>query len=148
LKKINPGVQCHEKTNQTRRTPMHRILAGMAMLLMLSSGIVQGAVVSSDTAVKVRQLGDKAAAMMSGKPGEYARDVMETAQASITAAQGAVAIGNEKEALLKAELAELQLTVAEAKAAEKELLEQVAVRRTELKKLEAQLERYRQGEEN
>lgn len=127
---------------------MRHGVIGLAALYMLWSGAVFGAVVSSDTTERVRLLGEKAARMAAGKTGEYARDILESAQANISSAQIAIAAGNESEALRKAELAELQLAVGDAKGAEKELLEQVAVKRAELKRLEAQLERYRQGEEN
>ena len=49
---------------------------------------------------------------------------------------------------VRSELAEIQLNAADAKGAEKELLEKVAIRRSELKKMEARLERFKQGEEN
>lgn len=127
---------------------MRQIISGMVALCMLWSNIALGAGVSRDTAERVRLLGEKAAAMAKGKSAEYAKDLLDAAQATVTAAQFATTAGNEKEALQKAELADLQLQVADAKGAEKDLSEQVAVRRSELKKLEAQLERYRQGEEN
>lgn len=127
---------------------MRHVVIGLTAFSMLWSGIALAAAVSSGTTERVRLLGEQSAKAAAGKTGEYARALLDSAQASISAAQIAVAAGNEKEALQKAELAELQLGVADAKAAEKEILEQVAVRRNELKKLEAQLERYRQGEEN
>ncbi|OGR28620.1 MAG: hypothetical protein A2X79_04710 [Desulfuromonadaceae bacterium GWB2_53_15] len=127
---------------------MYRYISGIVVLSMLWSGTALGAGVSRETAERIRQLGDIAATMAKGKSAEYAKDLLDVAQATITAAQAAITAGNEKEALQKAELADLQLKVADAKGAEKDLSEQVAVRRSELKKLEAQLERYRQGEEN
>lgn len=113
----------------------------------LSAGMAQGAEVSLDTAARVGQVGERAVAMATGKVAEYARDFLTAAQTTLLAAQVAVAAGNEKQALQKAEMSELQLTVAEAKAAEKELAEQTALCRAELKKLEARLERYLQGGE-
>jgi hypothetical protein len=79
---------------------------------------------------------------------EYAKDRFESARSGIAAAKAAVAIGKEREAQQQAELAEVSLNTAEAKASEKEALEKVALRRAELKKAEALLERYRQGEVN
>lgn len=127
---------------------MRQIISVMVALCICWSSIAFGAGVSRDTAERVRLLGEKAVTMATGKLAEYAKDSLDVAQTTINAAQAAIAAGNEKEALQKAELADLQLMVADAKAAEKDLLEQVAVRRAELKKLEAQLDRYRQGEEH
>jgi hypothetical protein len=103
--------------------------------------------VSPATADKLRRLEERAAAQKIGKPGEYAKDPLNEAVQTISAAQAAASVGNSDLALQKAELADLQLTLADAKASEMELVEQVAVQRVELKKLEAQLERYLQGEE-
>lgn len=113
----------------------------------LAVSMARGAEVSPDTAARVRQVGERATAMTTGKTAEYARDFLADAQATVLAAQAAVAAGNGKLALQKSEMAELQLAVAEAKAAEKEFVEQAALRRSELKRLEAQLERYLQGGE-
>lgn len=79
---------------------------------------------------------------------EYAKEGLDAANISITAAKAALAAGMEQEARQQAELAEARLNAAEARAAEKEMVEKVAVRRSELKKAEALLERYRQGEVN
>ena len=73
--------------------------------------------------------------------------VFEAAQATISAAQAAVAGGNEKMATQNGEMAEMQLNLADAKSSEKETAEQVALSRAEVKKLEAQLDRFAQGEE-
>jgi hypothetical protein len=127
---------------------MRYVMFAVVASLMFCSGIALATGVSRDTTERVRQLGEQATKLVSGKVGEYAKDALGVAQASISAAQIAIAAGNEKEAIQKAELADLQLMVATAKAGEKELAEQVAVQRAELKRLEAQLERTRQGGEN
>lgn len=127
---------------------MRRIMTMVYAALLLSAAVsAWGAEVSPATAERVRRVEERAAAMKSGKPGEYARDSLNDALQTISAAQAAVAVGNSDLALQKAEMAELQLSLADAKSAEMELIEQVAVQRVELKKLEAMLERYLQGEE-
>lgn len=119
-----------------------------AVLLCAWAAQSHAAPVSRAAVEQVKLVEERAAVSTKGKVQEYARELLESAKASIAAAHAAIANGNEKEAQQKTELATLQLNAADVKAAEKELLEQVAVRRAELKKLEAQLERYRQGEVN
>ncbi len=88
----------------------------------------------------------RAAEAKSGKTAEYAPDALKEALASLAAAQSAAAGKDQKLARQTQEKAALLLDVAETKAAERELLEKVAVQRVELKKLEAELERNLQGE--
>jgi hypothetical protein len=126
---------------------MRNALLFFLLALALTSGSAWGEAVSRDTEARLKQLEEKASEARSGKTSEYAADSLKEAIATISAAQAAAAVGNDKLSRQKIELATLQLTFAEAKGAERELLEQVAVRRVELKKLEAQLERYLQGEE-
>ena len=102
---------------------------------------------SGDIAARITALGGRIDTMAAGKPGEYAREMLELARTSSLAAQYAFTAGNDGTAQQKLELADMQLTVAEAKSAEKDLAEETAVRRAELTKLEAQLERYLQGED-
>lgn len=116
-------------------------------LLAICSGTGIAAGVSGSTENRIKQLAERAAKMAAGKTGEYAKDSLETAQASIQSAQMAAATGNETLAIQKIEQADLQLSVADSKASAKETAELVGVKRAELKKLEAQLERYRQGGE-
>lgn len=126
---------------------MRRTMATFAALLLLAAVPAWCLDVSPATAERLRKLEERAAAQKAGKSAEYAKESLNNALATISAAQAAAAVGNSNLALQKAELADLQLSLAEAKAAEMELVEQVAVERVELKKLEAQLERYLQGEE-
>lgn len=118
-----------------------------AAILLLAAVSVWSLELSPAAAEKLRRLEDRAAEAKLGKPGEYAKDSLSEAIQTISAAQAAASVGNSDLALQKAEMADLQLTLADARAAEMELVEQVAVQRVELKKLEAQLERYLQGEE-
>jgi len=93
----------------------------------------------------LKQLESRSAELKGGKVAEYAPEALKEAQFAIAAAQAAVAGGNRRLAQQRVEMANLLLTVSETKAAERELLEKVAVQRVELKKLEAQLEKNLQG---
>lgn len=97
---------------------------------------------------RLAQLEQRALSAAKTAAGEYAKDLLEAAKASINDAKINIAAGKEKLAARQTEMAEIQLNAADAKGAEKELLEKMAIRRSELKKLEARLERFRQGEEN
>lgn len=126
---------------------MRHIMKGLVALSVLSAATALGADLSKGTADRVQLATQRMEKLAAGKVVEYAREYVEAAKVSLLMAQGAGSTGNETLALQQVERAELQLTVAETKAAEKELSEQVALNRAELKRLEAQLERYMQPEE-
>jgi hypothetical protein len=121
---------------------MKRLVAVIGSALLCFSTLAQ-----AEPDVPLVQLEQRAAKAETSAAGEYAKNLLDTAKASISDAKISIAAGKEKLALRQTELAEIQLNAADAKAAEKELLEKVAVRRSELKKMEARLERFRQGEE-
>lgn len=125
---------------------MNRLFFVGAALLM-ACGSAVAAEPAGDMAARITALGARIETMTAGKPGEYARELLDAARTASMAAQIAFTAGNDDTALQKLELAGMQLTVAEAKTAEKEVAEETAVRRAELKKLESQLERYIQGED-
>jgi hypothetical protein len=100
------------------------------------------------TGAQVAQLEQRVAKAASSPAGEYAKNLLDAAKASMADAKISSAAGKEKSAARYLDLAELQLNAADAKGAEKELLEKIAIRRAELKKMESRLERFRQGEEN
>ena len=114
-------------------------------LVTAASGSAAAAGSSGDIAVRIMALNGRIQSMAAGTTGEYARDLLESARTTSMAAQLAYTAGQDATALQKLELADMQLAVADAKSAEKGLAEETAVRRSELKKLEAQLERYLQG---
>lgn len=120
----------------------------LILVVMFTSVNALAAGPSGDIAARITALGGRIDTMAAGKPGEYAREMLELARTSAHAAQYAFTAGSDGTAQQKLELADMQLAVAEAKSAEKELSEETAVRRAELKKLEAQLERYLQGEDH
>jgi mannose/fructose/N-acetylgalactosamine-specific phosphotransferase system component IIB len=125
---------------------MWRVVTGLAFISVLSATVAFGEV-SKDTLERVQQANARAEKLSAGKVAEYAKEYLEAAKLSIFMAQAAGASGNEKLALQHTDMAQLQMTVAEAKAGQKELSEEVALSRAELKRLEGQLERYMQPEE-
>lgn len=112
--------------------------------LLFSSSAVMAATAEE----KLKKIEQRSAKAAESSVGEYAKEGLDAAGINIAAAKAALAAGREQEAFQQTELAEARLNAAEAKAAEKEMVEKVAVRRSELKKAEALLERYRQGEVN
>jgi hypothetical protein len=114
-----------------------------ALLLASSLSLAAGPV--EEQLKRIEQRAAKAAA---STVGEYAKDGLDAVGTNIAAAKAALAAGRDSEAQQQTEMAEARLNAAEARAAEKEIAEKVAVRRAELKKSEALLERYRQGEVN
>jgi len=126
---------------------MRQFVIGLAALCTLSATVLFGAEISKETTERVQQANSRAEKLNAGKVAEYAKEYLEAAKLSIFMAQAAGASGNEKLALQHTEMAQLQLTVAEAKAGQKEASEEVALSRAELKRLETQLERYMQPEE-
>lgn len=124
-----------------------RHVMGLVALFVLSAASAFGGELSKETADRIQLASQRMEKLAAGKVIEYAKEQMEAAKLSLLMAQGAAVSSNEKLAQQQVERAELQLTVAETKAAEKEVTEEVALNRAELKKLEAQLERYMQPEE-
>lgn len=126
---------------------MRHMMIWLVALLVLSAATAFAGELSKDTADRIQQATQRMEKLASGKVTDYAREYLDAAKPSLLMAHGAGVSGNEMLALQQVERAELQLTVAETKAAEKEVTEEVALNRAELKKLEAQLERYMQPEE-
>lgn len=128
---------------------MHRTALLAAVLLGLaSSSTMAASAPASPQEAQITQLEQRAGKAAASTAGEYARDLLDAAKGSLNNSRINLAAGKEKLAARYLELAENQLNAAEAKGLEKELLEKLAVRRAELKKLESRLEHFRQGEEN
>lgn len=127
---------------------MHRVTLLASIVLICSPAMALAADTQNASEAQLIQLEQRASKAATSAAGEYAKNLLDAAKASISDAKISVAAGKDKLASRQIELAEIQLNAADAKASEKEILEKVAVRRSELKKMEAQLERFRQGEEN
>ena len=126
---------------------MRLVIMGLMACIALSAAAAFGGDLSKETAALIQQANSRAEKLNGGKVAEYAKEYLEAAKLSLFMAQAAGAGGNEKLALQHTETAQLQMNVAEAKASQKESSEAVALARAELKRLEAQLERYMQPEE-
>ena len=126
---------------------MRYVVIGLAALIALSATAVFAGEVSKDTLDRIQQANVRAEKLNAGKAAEYAKEYLEAAKQSLFRAQAAGDSGNEKLALKHTELAQLQMTVAEARASLKESSEEVALSRAELKRLEAQFEHHMQPEE-
>lgn len=127
---------------------MYRLALLFCITMLVFSSFSLAVAAPSAAESQLVLLEQRAGKAATSTTGEYAKTLLDAAKASISDAKISVAAGKEKLASRQIELAEIQLNAADAKAAEKELFEKVAVRRSELKKMEAQLERFRQGEEN
>ena len=127
---------------------MYRFALVICITTIGFSTFAVAASVPAATEGNVAQLEQRAAKAATSTAGEYAPSFLESAKTSIADAKISMAAGKEKMAARSIELADIQLNAADAKGAEKELLEKIAVRRSELKKMEIRLERFRQGEEN
>jgi hypothetical protein len=127
---------------------MNRCAVLTCGLVLLFSCAALAATISRSTEDQLKQLEQRAAKASESIAGEYAKDRLDAAKLTLTAAKASATAGREKETVQKLELAQAQLDAADAKATEKELIEKIALRRSELKKLEAQLERYNKGEAN
>lgn len=123
---------------------MKRITVSTVILLLSFPSFARAASPQDQLA----QLEQRAAKAATSTTGEYAKTLLDAARSTISDAKINFAAGKEKLAARQMEMAGIQLNAADVKAAEKELLEKVAVRRSELKKLDIRLERFRQGEEN
>lgn len=113
----------------------------IGMLLLAGTALADDL---KDASAKVTQLSDRLAKLSSGKVLEYAKPQLDTAQGTLGAMKAAISAGNGKLALQTAELADVQMTIAEAKAAEQESTEQVVLRRAELRKLDGQFDQLLQ----
>ncbi len=127
---------------------MQRIAVLASIALLCYSALSLAASVPTSPEAQLAQLEQRALKAATSAAGEYAKELLDAAKSSITEARISTAAGKEKLAARQIEMADIQLTAADVKAAEKELLEKVAMRRSELKKMDARLERFRQGEEN
>jgi apolipoprotein N-acyltransferase len=127
---------------------MYRLALLTGITMMSFSTLALAASPPAAAEGQLVQLEQRAAKAAKSTAGEYAQPLLDAAKTSIADAKISIAAGKEKIAARNIELADIQLNAADVKGAEKELQEKVAIRRSELKKMEARLERFRQGEEN
>jgi hypothetical protein len=124
---------------------MRMKISCIILALSLTAPAAWGEPVSESSDSHLKLLESRAAEVKSGKAAELAEDALKEALAGVASVQAASAGGNQKLARQKSDMSYLLLDVAESKAAKRELLEQVALKRAELKKLEVQLEKNLKG---
>ena len=112
----------------------------LIVMLMLACPAGAGEGVTKATIDEYRQTKEAVEKLSDTKAGKYARDVIENIKTNVFKAQQAVEAGNEKAAKQAIEMANLQITLAQATADEREATDKTAVSRTELKQLEQRLE--------
>lgn len=123
---------------------MKALLCGIAFVL--ASAVSMASADDTKTATeRIQALSERIARLSSGKIADYAKDKVASAQATLGAAKAAQAVPNAVLALQKVDLANVQLDQAEAVAAEKESAENLLLRRSELRKAEAQFDQLLQA---
>ena len=122
---------------------MKRLMIGVFCLLIFAVGSAFADELK-DASDRLQPLTERIAKISAGKAAEYSKNQLATAQETLGAVKAALAAKNGPLALQKTEMVDLQLTIAEAKAAEMEAAEQLVLRRTELKQLEAQFDQLLQ----
>src|SRR4051794_19510804 len=90
------------------RLRMHNTLTVCAAFIAFSAAAACAGDTSKDQAQHLKDTAARLERMSGGKVGEYAKEYLEAAKLSLFMAQAAGAGGNEKLALQRAELAELQ----------------------------------------
>ncbi len=117
----------------------------LASFLLILATSVSNADELKDASDKLPALTDRLAKLTSGKVAGYAKDDLNSAQTTMGAIKAAISAKNGLLALQKAEIADLQMTIAEAKTSEMESSEQLVLRRAELNKLDARFDQLLQA---
>jgi len=112
----------------------------LVVALMIASPAAAGEGVTKATIDEYRQTKEAVEKMTDTKAGKYAREIIESTKTNVFKAQQAIEAGDEKTARQAIEMANLQITLANATADEREATDKTAVSRTELKQLEQRLE--------
>jgi hypothetical protein len=114
---------------------MKRLMLGAVWMLLLTAGSVFADDLT-DANGKLKPLTDRITKLSSGKVGENSKTQLATALETVGAVKAALSAHNGPLALQKAELADIQITIAEVTSEEMESSEQLILRRAELKNLE------------
>jgi hypothetical protein len=112
----------------------------VAVMLMIATPAAAGEGVTKATIDEYRQTKEAVEKLTDTKAGKYAREIIESTKTNVFKAQQAIEAGDEKTARQAIEMANLQITLANATADEREATDKTAVSRTELKQLEQRLE--------
>jgi len=122
---------------------MKRLVMGAACMLLFAAGIASADDLK-DATDKVQPLTERLAKLSSGTVGADSKNQLALAQDTLGAVKAALSAQNGPLALQKTELADIQMTIAEAKSEELDSAEQLVLRRAELKKFDAQFDQLLQ----
>ncbi len=114
-------------------------------VLVFTTSSIAGEGVSKATIDDYRQAKEAIEKLAASKTGKFAKDIVENTNSGVLKAQKAIESGDEKVAKQAIEIANLQMTLAEAVAAEREATGRTVVAKTELKRLGQRLENILDG---
>jgi hypothetical protein len=119
-----------------------KLMGGFCMLILAAG--VASADDLKDATDRLQPLTDRITKLGAGNVGKDSKIQLAVAQETLGAVKAAVSAANGPLALQKIELADIQMTIAEAKSEEMDSAEQLVLRRAELKKFEAQFDQLLQ----
>ena len=122
---------------------MKRIMTGAACMLLLAAGAVSADELK-DATDRLQPLTDRITKLGASAVAKDSQAQLAAAQETLGAVKAAISAKNGPLALQKTELADIQMTIAEAKSEELDSAEQLVLRRAELKKYDAQFDQLLQ----
>jgi hypothetical protein len=122
---------------------MKRMVIGAICLLMLAAGSASADDLK-DATDRLQPLSDRFTKLSASNVARDSQPQLAAAQETLGAVKAAISAKNGPLALLKIELADIQMTIAEAKSEEMDSVEQLVLRRAELKKFDAQFDQLLQ----
>lgn len=124
-----------------------RILLNAGIILLATVVSAAAAQPTTATAERLKNARQLIASAQKGKPGNYAKDVVERSKDTLIRGQLAAEAGNNLLAGQSIDSAELLVKLAYAKAEEREAAEKTATLRAELKSLENRIDGFLRGKE-
>ncbi len=118
-------------------------LMGVFCMLMLAAGVASADDLK-DATDRLQPLTDRITKLGAGNVAKNSKVQLAAAQETLGAVKAAISAKNGPLALQKIELADIQMTIAEAKSEEMDSAEQLVLRRAELKKYDAQFDQLLQ----
>jgi len=122
---------------------MKRMVIGAACMLMLAAGVASADDLK-DATDRLQPLTDRITKLGASTVAKDSQSQLAAAQETLGAVKAAISAKNGLLALQKTELADIQMTIAEAKSEELDSAEQLVLRRAELKKYDARFDQLLQ----
>lgn len=122
---------------------MKRMVIGVACMLTLAAGFASADDLK-DATDRLQPLTERMTKLSAGTVVNTAKAELTAAQDTLGAVKAAISAKNGPLALQKTELADIQMTIAEAKSEELDSAEQLVLRRAELKKYDARFDQLLQ----